>query len=441
MKDNQLHISKKINVLILVNELFINNFVSLYESIQNNSFFSVTVVTCASLSTDYKEEISSDMVFNYLRKNNIDCINGFDYFNNCYIDLVQFNPDYIFVITPYDIYRPQEYSSANLSKIAKLCTIEYGAVIINNIENELINNRFYNNCYFNFINSEKELDNPNIINDSNFQKIANKFIPIGCIKLDKYLFQKKEDRYWKTLFDGKDLNKLRIVWKPRWTIEHENDFFQTLKEFVDYCKINKNKVELLLLEHPLLRSKLKSIKLLKKYEKIIKKVPTNFYIYDKSDFLDYVLEADVLVGENTSLMAEFSVTNNPIIYVGDYSILNGLGRSLILKENTVKNFDQIKKILDNLEHKIIEKYQNTKLFNSNNKSSSDYLLDVLKEDYEKNNNYYRDYLLKYSNEINKIKQILIQGYYEDILDKEIEDFEVISNSLKIWNDEITRLKK
>ena len=127
----------------MINEPYINNFVSVYESIKNNSsLFSITVVTCASLSTEYKEETTSTMVYNYLKDNKIDCINGYDLDNDSYIDLTRFNPDYIFVSTLYDIYRPKEFSSSNLSKIAKLCSIEYGAVITNNVEIEHINNKF-----------------------------------------------------------------------------------------------------------------------------------------------------------------------------------------------------------------------------------------------------------------------------------------------------------
>ena len=140
-------------------------------------------------------------------------------------------------------------------------------------------------------------------------------------------------------------------------------------------------------------------------------------------------------------MAEFSITNKPIIYIGDYSILNDLGKSLIKKEYTVEKFKQIKIILDNLDHKIINEYNNTKLFNPGNCSSAEYLLKILKEDYEKNNNYFRDILLSYSVEINKLKRILIQGYYEDILNKNIEDFEIISDGIKYWSDEIISLKK
>ncbi len=98
-----------------------------------------------------------------------------------------------------------------------------------------------------------------------------------------------------------------------------------------------------MLEHPLFRDTLKSKGLLKKYEDILNSKSGNLICYDDDDFLDYVLESDVLVGETTSLMAEYSIANKPIILVGDYGCLNEFGKTLIEPDNAVITFHELKK--------------------------------------------------------------------------------------------------
>lgn len=119
-------LKNKINIIFLINDMFINNFEILYNKMLKNDIFEVKVVSCESKSTDYKKFISSKNICKFLKSNKINCIDGYNPFSKKYIDLNQFNPDYIFVSNPYDIYRPNEYSSEKLSKIAKLCDIEYG---------------------------------------------------------------------------------------------------------------------------------------------------------------------------------------------------------------------------------------------------------------------------------------------------------------------------
>lgn len=325
-------LKNKINIIFLINDMFINNFEILYNKMLKNDIFEVKVVSCESKSTDYKKFISSKNICKFLKSNKINCIDGYNPFSKKYIDLNQFNPDYIFVSNPYDIYRPNEYSSEKLSKIAKLCDIEYGtSILLDNGSNmNILENSYYSNCYMHFISNNyknyisKEFDK---------SKIKNKFIPVGCLKVEKFLDNNYKSNNWNNIFENNE--SLRIVWKPRWTLSDLNLFFLWLEKFIELS--SKMKIQLLILEHPLLKSNLEKKQSLKLYENIIKKCDKDIIkTIDNYDFLDYVLESDVLICEPTSLVAEYSITNNPILLQGNYEELNGIGKKIIKKKNIGK---------------------------------------------------------------------------------------------------------
>ena len=428
----------KINLLFLINDLFINNFETIYYECLKNEDFSVTVVATDSLETEYKDYISSEEIKNYISKSGIKCINSFNKKTKQYIDLAEYNPDYIFVSNPYDIYRPSQYSSFNLSLIAKVCDIEYGAIIVKDDENFILNNTYYYNCYRHFIfdKKEKSLSKEFMKN----KEINSKFYPIGCLKMDKYYTDYKKNKYWNKLFPTN--NNLKIVYKPRWTIKNEKVFFEFFLKILNFTK--NNNLQLFILEHPLLKSELKYKGLLEKYENMIQEfLSANIKVYNNGDFLDYVVDSDVLIAEPTSLIAEFSLTHKNIIMIGNYNSLNDFGKSIIKKNYCANSWEKIEMILKN----ILDKNKN------NNKADINFIkennitkkiLNYIQEDYyydNLNKKYYKEKIKKMTNELNNIKTILKQGYHEHgIISSSQSLYKEIDELLKLWADETTRLK-
>lgn len=431
--------NNKIRVLFLINEKFINNFEIVYKKMKKNKLFEVNVVACESKSTDYKCNYSSKEIYDFLNQHNIKCIDSYNPITKQYLDLNQFNPDYIFVSTPYDIYRPKEYSSLELSKIAKVCDIEYGTAVVfdDNHNMNILENEYYVNCYMHFITNNIE----NYISaDFDNSSIKKKFIPIGCAKVEKFLSKGHSSNNWYKIFEKKQ--SLRIVWKPRWVLENPNVFFDWLENFIKMSY--EEDIQLLILEHPLFRSNLKNKKLLKKYIKELNKIKNNIKIYNDYDFLDFVLESDVLVCEPSSLIAEYSITNNPIILNGEYEKINGIGKKIINKEWIAKDFETVYKLLKQCKHNKIIKYKNKYFYEDKKKiATSVFLIDLLKED-NKNNpttNYIRDYIKKQDELLQGINKILQQGYYEkNIISYNNETAKNIDRLIKKWADEITLLK-
>lgn len=439
----------KIKILLLINDMYINNFKTIYDECQKSNIFEMIVVACPSQATAAAPYISSKKIKKYIEKNNIKCIDSYDSKNHEYIDLRKYKPDYIFVSTPYDFYRPSIYSSFNLAKIAKLCDIEYGACLIKykGAYNSFINDNYTKNAYKKFCTNILEITAyPK--ETRNFAK--NKYVPIGNIKVDQYLYYGEKANSWDKYFN-KTNDSLRIVWKPRWAMEDDNCIFEYMKGFYKLLLQNSN-YQLLILVHPLLISNLKYKNkynnFLKLYHQLLKLNNCNYC--DADNFLDVVLDSDVLVSEASSIMAEYTITNNPIIYVKTNLELNEYGKLVMENNYTIDSFMQLKTILSKIKKNTNKNYSNDKLLNTNSNTSATYkLLEYLKEDYI-STNYNADYFrnmayenqLTYENDVKLIGKMLIDGYYQEIkLKSNDPDLQQILNSIKYWSNTIASKEK
>lgn len=328
-----------INIIWIVNDLYTNNFITVYNECQKDKRFKLIILATDHIGLYKTDNISSNQVYKFLKDNGVNCINSWDTKKKGYIDISSLHPDYIFTSTPYDIYLPEQYRSDNLKKIAKLCNVEYGAPIIKYFgiyKNFLKNNQFFNNLWTLFTSN----------NPDYFKEIPCNYKAVGCLKLDEYLGYKRKINY-----SWKNTTSLKIVWKPRWTLDkNDSKLLEYIDKFYFYLKINTN-VDFVFLFHPLLISNLKDKKYFKYFGKRIKKLNSlpNFRTENSSDFLDCVLSADVLIASHSSTIAEFATTGKPIIYIKTKAKLNNLGKKIMDTAYQTNNFSEIENILNNLQ--------------------------------------------------------------------------------------------
>lgn len=433
----------RITVLFLMNEMFINNLESIYVLLKNDPRFSVVLCACEACATENRKLIPSGNIADYFVSNGMPCIDTYDYEHSCHIDLSRFKPDYIFVSTPYDIYRPEEYCSERLSSIAKLCDIEYGTNILKNVFYHLNfnDNTYYNNCYAHFVGCDAK---DYVADNEAKNSITERFIPIGCLKVEKYLNRKRPiGNCWKDLFP--ESNALRIAWKPRWTVDNIDAFFDWLEGFISLINTSNN-IQLLLLEHPFLRDSLKKHNMLEQYDNCVSLADScRFCVIDYPDYLDYVLGSDILVCDVSSLVAEYSITGNPVFLTNcDYHELNSIGRKIVPENNVVHSFNEFISIINDYYHCSNTPCNNMVFYdNELGMSCSEYLVHWLTIDYNKvpMTDYYKSRIKDLNRGIDSIYTILQQGYYEEsaIKNRNLR-MQQIDKMLKSWSDEIMRLK-
>lgn len=426
----------KIKIVWIVNDLYINNFISVYKEImKNNNIFDIKVIATTHVNHDDLRSISSLTIHKFLNENNINNIDCYDKDHNLF-DIKSLNPDYVFYLTPYNYYLPDEYNSSIVSKYAKVCAINYGADMIqySGMYSVMIENNFWKDCYRFFCESKYF---------NKFEGITEKTIPVGYLKLDEYLYYDKKN-FLSNNGDKKDRKK--VIWKPRWTLDADSSFVSYIDKMISYMETN-SKTDFVIYLHPLINYKIRKIgyeKNLNIQKKKINKLK-NVKIIEDHNFLDEILTGDIYISEHSSTLVEFTITGNPIIYCDGPVKLNDLGKKIIENSYVSKNIDETLILLDSLinnndyKKEKREKEKNSYFFVPPlNYSSAQYLLLLLLEDYINNegfnqelrNNYYIEKeKLKKENSI-KSNEIIKKDKIIDELNTTIKNL-YTSNSWKI----------
>lgn len=372
----------KIKIVWIVNDRYVNNFITVYHECRKSSLFEIIVVAAPHTAYDFAAGVTADEIYAYLISEGIECVHCWDPNKQAFIDISTFEPDYIFTTTPYDIYLPAPYQSHHLMKIAKLCNITYGVIMVKwtGMYANAGDNPYLSNCWMKFT--------PDELSSLGLYK---QYRPIGNLKLDEYLYYGRDRRTpgkWHLFDDG--ISRLKVVWKPRWTIvKEDSNLIPYLEDFYNYIH-NNQKIDFVLLAHPFLMVNANNKGYGGKFDKIVRAMHElpNFRLEDGSDFLDCVFSADVLIADHSSTLAEFAVTGKPIIYTPTEIELNELGQRIIDASYQAHSFHDIIMILENLIDGIDplkaqrEQHKSSYFFcPPNGLSVAQYLLQILAQDY------------------------------------------------------------
>lgn len=323
----------KINVVWLVNDYFINNFKTFYDEVQESEIFNLTVLAVPHIGYEESKTIESKDISNFLNEKGIKHIDSYDSKTKTYFDLRRLNPDYVFYLTPYNLYLPHEYYSSNVKKYAKVCHVSYGTALVEleNIYEVMSENEFYYDAHKIFVEN----------NEVFYEKFHNKYSVIGCLKLDEYIYYNK-----KQLRE----NTFTVIWKPRWTLsEYDSRLFEYIESYIKLIKKHRN-ISFKFYVHPLLEYKIEHYNLENKYYAYLEKMNSfdNFTLIKGSDFLDEILTSDVFVSDISSTMAEFLTTGNALIYTNSSAKLNKMGKKVMDLSYIVDSEMEFEKIIENL---------------------------------------------------------------------------------------------
>lgn len=287
-----------LRVAILINDPFLNILHPLICALQQHDSFNVKVSACRRIGYEFSPEVPAAEISALLTSHKIE-----HDVDPTFASLREFRPDFIFTSNPYDMYLDPELNSSFLSSLSRLQNISYGASLINwRDEYEFLeHNPYLLRAYR--IYTETTLIN---LNRSNVKTV-------GYAKLADYMNGSKKT---------KSFDLPSITWKPRWT-KHDDSAFLTL---VDIFNKISHKYMINIVIHPLLlKNNTSSVQ--NALNNLIRSENVN--AITGYDFLDYVLGSDYYIGEISSTLAEFTFTENPILYTGKYTNLNSLGRAII----------------------------------------------------------------------------------------------------------------
>jgi hypothetical protein len=326
---------------------------SIYEECVKDKIIDPLVVSIPRRQYDqHKDFRYSNENYDFLKDKGIPVINGYDRDRNQYIDLKEFSPDIVFVQTPYCSQRPEIYNINNLVKFTKVAYLQYAFIITaGDFEPHFYSTKFHQKCWKIFAETSYH---KSLYKKYGLHDYEKKVIVSGYPKFDRYNYplSEKSKNIWKI---SKELNPdiKRIIWCPHWTIDkifNSSSFLKYHRYFLDLAKINN--IELIIRPHPLLFEELLVKNLMSKndldsYLTEISVLP-NVSVNSIGDYFDLFRTSDALISDNSSFLAEYLPTNNPIIYTHSYENnfvnLNEYGIELTKYHYIAKN----KKELDEL---------------------------------------------------------------------------------------------
>ena len=293
----------KVGFLVQLPEIW-DKQVLVYEAMKNNNKFKVYLFVvpkydfiASSVETKYED--------NYFLNKYEDAIKT--YSGDTWIDLKEYNLDYLFYPRPYDHYLPKQYRSIATRKFVKCCYIPYGYNGGQQFDGMNTDKKFFRNIYYAFIDTDYSA---NIINNKfncAKEKSAHKVVCFGYPALDSY-------------FDIKNSNDINtVLWTPRWTYDEKigGSHFLEYKDIVLNWAAKYPNVKITFRPHPLMFEELIKKGKMTELEvaDFLNELELRKIEYDKGKPIDEVFEkADLLVTDFSSIIIEYFVTGRPIIY-------------------------------------------------------------------------------------------------------------------------------
>lgn len=310
-------VSDKITVLFIFQEAsYWPSFKSLYELLKSDSRFNVFVVAIPTLQLpNLKEMILSQENIDFLNLNCIDYIDSRPFKNGArFFDPLVLHPDYTFFQLHYDYQRPFEYKTTVMSLYSKVCLIPHAFLLSEGDYSDLSNQRdFYrvfvpNKCHHDILSSVLHSD-------------ENIHIT-GYPRFDLYKMKSNSKCLWK--MDNKTNSSIkRIIWSPHWwAYGHSQKYFDGLiniwDSLFDLLNTNPN-IEIIIKPHPSLFKCVVACGYMSK-EKLNEKMNAftslpNGSIYQGGNYIDLFKDADCIINNSISFIAEWLPSEKPMLFV------------------------------------------------------------------------------------------------------------------------------
>lgn len=236
-------------------------------------------------------------------------IDSYDEKTDTWLDIEELHPEYVFYMRPYDSFRHELHRISRVSQFAKVCYMPYGILLFRGkVEKTVYPEEFCSKLDFFFLSDRFE--------EVSVQRALEK-TPHLMLPRVEYLGYAGLDRFKRKLAK-REHKQFTMCWLPRWnTYENNSHFFEYKDVLLNDAKLNENSY-LIMRPHPGCFSFFVKNNLMTQEE--IEQLRER-YIHsgcaeiDESDSYERAFDiSDVLIADETSLIAEYYPTGKPIVF-------------------------------------------------------------------------------------------------------------------------------
>lgn len=333
---------------------------SVYDAMKQDPDFRVTIVAIPNKKQLPKlclahEQYESEGAEEFWKDQG--CINGYDYKTGQWLDLESLQPDYVFFQTPYNICKPPQYHSHEVSKYAHLAYVTYyGVLYTDDVYDECTPPDFMNDLSFFF--TQNPMDDAYVRNRmKQVGALDCQVINTGFPRYDRIESYRSQPC---TIWNRSD--SFKMVWTPRWTTNEGNCHFFDFKDtFVDYCKQNPD-VELVFRPHPQAFQEWNATGELPEAEANIYKqnfVDSNMHLDQSGNYFPMLYTSDCLITDRSTIFLDYYCSGKPIIYCTSENHHDAIFPQYIEGMYCVSNWAELEAVINDL-RKGIDPLQSTR---------------------------------------------------------------------------------
>ena len=328
-----------------------NSFKTIYESALRSDKTEPLVIALPKFLNKNSEDTSPENLkfeaWEFLSKNGVKCINGFE--NGKWFDIEAAEPDYVFYTRPYNPEYNEAFKTTTVCRYAKVCYVPYAYSMLGGKNvNTVLPEEFVASAYKLFLaNDSRRLQSIDYFCGSKKSK-EKKFRYLGFPRLDLL----------KEAGAAKDPNhKFTVSWMPRWRAGEElgnqkgSHFLQYYKDFIEYFSKNTD-MNMIIRPHPLMMDYFVKNGVMSQGEidrfKEVCSNSSNISLDTEKDYMITLGKTDILVADYTSLIAECFFMGKPIVYCDTADNLNPEGTKICSNLYNAGTFDDVTTLIEKI---------------------------------------------------------------------------------------------
>ena len=253
--------------------------------------------------------------------------------DHSYINLEDYQLDYLFYPRPYDEHLPEPFKSSHMMKTVRCCYIPYAFTISDVFLGNNIYNHFFCNMYFLFMDSK--YTEKLMIREMpyNYRHGLQKVMYLGYPPFDIYLGM-----------TGTHGNHT-VTWAPRWSFDKESGRSTFIKYGETFLDISSDPSwNYVFRPHPLLFGEVKKQGLMNQREmdEFISALDSRSVRTDIKSGLDEILsETDILICDLSTIMISYFLSGRPMIYCDEGIEINQIYRDMMAYEYSAHNIEEL----------------------------------------------------------------------------------------------------